>query len=56
MATNVEKIGVAQLEHEKQDSDAGHPTSAFASLSSGQCIRKFWRLYTTGLGVAMAGM
>jgi hypothetical protein len=32
------------------------PVSAFATLSRAQCIQKFWRLYATGLGVAVAGL
>ncbi|KAM0335047.1 hypothetical protein ACHAQA_000081 [Verticillium albo-atrum] len=31
-------------------------TSAFASYTRGECIRKFWRLYITGVGVSLAGM
>lgn len=30
--------------------------SAFAHYTTGQVIRKFWRLYLCGLGAALAGM
>ncbi|KAJ0415216.1 general substrate transporter [Aspergillus carlsbadensis] len=32
------------------------PVSAFANMSRGQCIRKFWRLYGAGLIVSLGGM
>jgi hypothetical protein len=32
------------------------PVSAFATLTRGQCVRKFWRLYLGGLGACVAGM
>jgi hypothetical protein len=32
------------------------PVSAFATLTRAQCVRKFWRLYGTGLSVAVAGL
>ncbi|KAH7114282.1 general substrate transporter [Dendryphion nanum] len=42
---------------EKQPADEIPPvTSAFANWTKAQCVKKFWRLYITGLGVAMAGM
>lgn len=30
--------------------------SAFATWSKAACVRKFWRLYLTGLGISLAGM
>lgn len=37
-------------------SDNAPPVSAFATLTRAQCVKKFWRLYATGLGVAVAGL
>ncbi|KAH6695908.1 general substrate transporter [Leptodontidium sp. MPI-SDFR-AT-0119] len=36
--------------------DHALPVSAFATWSRGQCVRKFWRLYLSGIGVCVAGM
>jgi hypothetical protein len=44
---------------EEKDStavDNAPPVSAFATLTRGQCVRKFWRLYASGLGVSIAGL
>ncbi|KAH3904725.1 hypothetical protein HBI56_213670 [Parastagonospora nodorum] len=32
------------------------PVSAFATLTRAQCVRKFWRLYLSGLGACIAGL
>lgn len=32
------------------------PMSAFATWTRAQCIRKFWRLYLSGLGACVAGL
>lgn len=32
------------------------PVSAFATWTRAQCVKKFWRLYGSGLGVAVAGL
>jgi hypothetical protein len=32
------------------------PVSAFAAFTRGQCVRKFWRLYMSGLGACVAGL
>jgi len=37
-------------------SDDALPVSAFATWTRAQCVRKFWRLYGTGLGVSVAGL
>jgi hypothetical protein len=31
-------------------------TSAFATWTRSQCVRKFWRLYLTGMSTSIAGM
>lgn len=36
--------------------DDGGPRSAFAGWQRGPLVRKFWRLYTTGVLVATGGM
>ncbi|KAH7353178.1 general substrate transporter [Pyrenochaeta sp. MPI-SDFR-AT-0127] len=36
--------------------DNAPPVSAFAAFTRAQCVRKFWRLYMTGLGVTVAGL
>ncbi|KAG4259894.1 hypothetical protein FPRO03_12544 [Fusarium proliferatum] len=59
MAKSLENVDIvqAELEHdEKKGTGDVAPTSAFASLTRAQCVRKFWRLYITGLGVSLAGM
>lgn len=38
------------------DANSGIIISAFAHYTTGQIIRKFWRLYLCGLGTALAGM
>lgn len=47
---------VAELEFEKNNNEGVPLTSAFASLPRLAAIRKFWRLYLSGLGVAISGM
>lgn len=37
-------------------SDDAPPVSAFATWSRAQCVKKFWRLYGSGLGVSVAGL
>jgi hypothetical protein len=59
MAKSLENFDIAQAEHEhdeKKGTGDAAPTSAFAGLTRAQCVRKFWRLYITGLGVSLAGM
>ncbi|KAG5747361.1 hypothetical protein H9Q70_009954 [Fusarium xylarioides] len=59
MAKSLENIDIVQAEHEhdeKKGTGDTAPTSAFAGLTRAQCVRKFWRLYITGLGVSLAGM
>ncbi|KAH7385141.1 general substrate transporter [Cadophora sp. MPI-SDFR-AT-0126] len=53
-----EKLPTASLKEEIEHTATEHtiPVSAFATLSRGQCVRKFWRLYLSGLGVTVAGM
>ncbi|OAL57382.1 general substrate transporter [Pyrenochaeta sp. DS3sAY3a] len=44
---------------EKTDPTANNdaaPVSAFATWTRAQCVKKFWRLYGSGLGVAVAGL
>ncbi|KAH7258754.1 hypothetical protein MRS44_009735 [Fusarium solani] len=54
---NKEQADVVQEEHgEKGAHEATAVTSAFAGLTRAQCVKKFWRLYITGLGVSLAGM
>lgn len=53
-----EKRIVAEMT-EKMDltaSDDGPPVSAFATWTRAQCVKKFWRLYVSGLGVSVAGL
>lgn len=40
----------------KGENETSAVTSAYASWTRAECVRKFWRLYITGLGVSMAGM
>lgn len=47
---------VAELEYEKESGTGMPVTSAFATLPRLAAIRKFWRLFLYGLGVAMSGM
>lgn len=47
---------VAELEYEKETSTGMPVTSAFATLPRLASIRKFWRLFLFGLGVATSGM
>ncbi|KAJ4024661.1 hypothetical protein NW752_003221 [Fusarium irregulare] len=42
--------------HDEKEHHNAVPTSAFAALTRAQCVKKFWRLYITGLGVSLAGM
>ncbi|KAF5559111.1 general substrate transporter [Fusarium phyllophilum] len=59
MVRSLENVDVVQAEHEhdeKKGTGDVAPTSAFAGLTRAQCVRKFWRLYITGLGVSLAGM
>ncbi|KAL6354046.1 hypothetical protein LRP88_12598 [Fusarium phalaenopsidis] len=54
---NKEQPDVVQEEHgEKGAHEATAVTSAFAGLTRAQCVKKFWRLYITGLGVSLAGI
>jgi hypothetical protein len=48
-ATHMEEKDLSVTEHSP-------PVSAFAVLNRAQCVRKFWRLYGAGLGVAVAGL
>lgn len=53
-----EKQFVAEMT-EKTDPTAHDdvpPVSAFATFSRAQCVKKFWRLYGSGLGVSVAGL
>lgn len=44
-------------EHEHKDVlEAATITSAYAGWGRGACIRKFWRLYATGLMVTWGGL
>ncbi|KAF4334038.1 general substrate transporter [Fusarium beomiforme] len=57
MTKSFENVHVVQDENEeKRPHNDAVPTSAFASLTRAQCVKKFWRLYITGLGVSLAGM
>ncbi|KNB20691.1 hypothetical protein FOXG_17554 [Fusarium oxysporum f. sp. lycopersici 4287] len=59
MAKSLKNVDIVQAEHEhdeKKGAGDAAPTSAFAGLTRAQCVRKFWRLYITGLGVSLAGM
>ncbi|KAG8353792.1 hypothetical protein FVEN_g8177 [Fusarium venenatum] len=59
MAKSFENAHVVQAKHEHDEKKgAGDvaPTSAFVGLTRAQSVRKFWRLYVTGLGVSLAGM
>ncbi|KAL2849592.1 general substrate transporter [Aspergillus pseudoustus] len=49
-AMHIEKDGISA------DEQTVPVTSAYATLTRAQVVRKFWRLYITGLGVSMAGM
>jgi hypothetical protein len=53
-----DKDPVATHMEEKDTSVTEHPppVSAFAALSRAECVKKFWRLYGAGLGVAVAGL
>ena len=56
---NVEKPQEAfdATEHEHKDVMHGATiTSAYAGWGRGACIRKFWRLYGTGLMVTWGGL
>ncbi|KAF2994970.1 hypothetical protein E8E13_003257 [Curvularia kusanoi] len=37
-------------------SDDAPPVSVFATWTRAQCVKKFWRLYSNGLGVSVAGL
>lgn len=57
MTKSFDHVDVVQEEDiKKQSHHDAAPTSAFATLTRAQCVRKFWRLYITGLGVSLAGM
>ncbi|KAH6876392.1 general substrate transporter [Thelonectria olida] len=57
MTKEQETIDVVQEENGKlKGHDEAPVTSAFASLTRAQCVKKFWRLYAIGLGVSLAGM
>jgi hypothetical protein len=59
MLKSLENVDIVQAENEhdeKKGTGDAAPTSAFAGLTRAQCVRKFWRLYITGLGVSLAGM
>ncbi|KAM0334488.1 hypothetical protein ACHAQA_001517 [Verticillium albo-atrum] len=55
----VEDLGKTDTFHEEKAQDVTAITSAFANLTRGQAIRKFWRLYatilTTSIGAMYAG-
>jgi len=49
----------ASVQMEEKKTNVSHnapPVSAFAALTRAQCVRKFWRLYGTGLAVCIAGL
>lgn len=52
-----EQLFATETEY-KNASDGDEPVvvSAFAELSRGAAIRKFWRLFTIGLCVSISGM
>ncbi|KAH7143442.1 general substrate transporter [Dactylonectria macrodidyma] len=49
---------ITQFENgdEKGNTETTPITSSYANWSRAECVRKFWRLYVTGLGVSLAGM
>ena len=49
-------VDTADVIHDEKEHHTAVPTSAFATLTRAQCVKKFWRLYITGLGVSLAGM
>ncbi|RFN47645.1 maltose permease mal31 [Fusarium flagelliforme] len=50
------KAEAMDVVHDEEGTHNAVPTSAFATLTRAQCVKKFWRLYITGLGVSLAGM
>jgi hypothetical protein len=58
MAKEQDKEDVLHIEKDGQSPDEQIVTvsSAYATLTRSQVVRKFWRLYLTGLGISMAGM
>ncbi|KAM5341255.1 hypothetical protein ACJ41O_015364 [Fusarium nematophilum] len=57
MSKDQNAVEVVQAENGKHKAhDTAPITSAFAGLTRAECIKKFWRLYVTGLGVSLAGM
>lgn len=48
--------GVVMEEKNSGITEDTPPVSAYAMLTRGQCVRKFWRLYLCGLGACIAGM
>jgi hypothetical protein len=51
-----EATDVTMVEHNDTKHEQGQPLSAYAAWTRSQCIRKFWRLYGTGVGVSLCGM
>lgn len=52
--TNDQKPGYM---HKNDETFEDEPVvSAFATWSKAACVKKFWRLYLTGLGISLAGM
>lgn len=52
--TNDQKPGYIHNNDEMPEVEPN--VSAFATWSKAACVRKFWRLYLTGLGISLAGM
>lgn len=52
--TNDQKPGYVHNNDETLEVEPN--VSAFATWSKAACVRKFWRLYLTGLGISLAGM
>ncbi|KAH8736575.1 general substrate transporter [Ilyonectria robusta] len=58
MSKETDQPNIVEFENTgtKGDNETSAVTSAYATWTRAECVRKFWRLYVTGLGVSMAGM